>query len=227
MLNPPDKHALEAALELKETHGGEITVVSMGPREAEEAIYEALAMGADRGVLLTDRAFAGADTLATVRVLAAAIRRLGEFDLILGGNESADGATGQVGAQLAEMLDLPHATYACGLELAAGGILHVRREIESSHALLEMRLPGMVTVVRSINEPRLPTPMGIIEAADKEVQKWGNQKLNLSLESIGLAGSPTQVVEVFPGQSRRGGQGLILANQPAAEAVRAALKFLN
>ncbi|HOT28879.1 MAG TPA: electron transfer flavoprotein subunit beta/FixA family protein [Candidatus Ozemobacteraceae bacterium] len=202
IINPLDLYALEAAFRLRERHGGEVVVLTMGPPKAVTALREAIAMGADGAVLLSDKAFAGADTWATSRVLAAALRRLGfdEQTLILCGERAVDGDTGQTGPALASWLDLPVVTYVSAIDEggdAAGvGCCRLRRLTEDGYELLEMRLPGVVTVVKEIAAPRLPTLRGKQRARAAEIPCWGRDELDLPPECLGLAGSPTRVVSL-------------------------------
>ncbi len=193
--NPLDRHALEEALRIREKLGGSVTAVTMGPPQARKSLDDALAMGADRGVLLCDQAFAGADTLATSCVLSAGIRRLGPFDLILCGNETADGATAQVPAQLAEMLDIPHVTCTRKIDVTDDGRALVERAVENGYLRVEVVLPAVIAVLKNINTYRLPTVMGIMETAGKEVLELGChacESVGVNLGDIGPRGSPTR-----------------------------------
>ena len=205
--NPVDRHAIEEALRIREASGGAVTVMTMGPPQARKCLEDALAMGADRGVLLCDMAFAGADTLATAAVLAAGIRSAGNFDLVLCGNESVDGATGQVPAQLAEALGWTRVT--CARKIAfqdKGKIALVEREIEGGFLRVEARLPAVIAVVKRINRYRLPTIFGILEAGKKEITEVGCaacECAGLVAEAMGLGGSPTRVAGVFQSHRKR------------------------
>jgi len=197
VINPLDRHALEEGLRIRERLSGRVTALSMGPPQAREVLEEALAMGVDDAVLLCDRALAGADTLATAYSLARAIKKLGKFDIILCGNQTIDGATGQVGPQLAELLDIPHVTYANRIEFVDGSFLVVRRVIEHGYLDVNLQLPALICVLREINQFRLPTAIGIIEAASKEIKTWNCGDIEADTEYVGLGGSPTRVVGVF------------------------------
>jgi electron transfer flavoprotein beta subunit len=205
--NPVDRHAVEEALRIREAFGGTVTVMTMGPPQARKCLEDALAMGADRGVLLCDMTFAGADTLATAAVLAAGIRSAGDFDLVLCGNESVDGATGQVPAQLAEALGRPRVTCARKIEFADGGnIALVEREIEGGFLRVEVRLPAVIAVVKRINRYRLPTIFGILEAGKKEIAEVGCaacECAGITAQAMGLAGSPTRVAGIFQSHIKR------------------------
>jgi len=195
--NPEDSNALEEALLLREEHGGNIVAITMGPPQAEEALRDALAMGADEAILLCDRAFAGADTLATSYTLGSAIRKLGYFDLILCGTKTLDGNTGQVGPQLAEFLDLPQITYARRVDIQ-GEILRAERAFEEGYELIETRLPALVTVTKEINQPRIPSIDQIMQSyREKEVKIWSAADLGVDEHSVGLDGSATKMSRIY------------------------------
>ncbi len=195
IINPLDLNALEGALELRRNRGGKVTVFSMGPPQAEGALKEALALGADDAYLLTDAAFAGGDTWATARVLAEACRKYGPFDLILGGEKATDGETGQVGPEVAVMLDIPFSTYVSALELREGG-LRVRRSVEEGSELQHLPFPCLLTVLRDLNEPSMPTLAGKKRARRTSISKISRKDLGLSETETGLSGSPTRVVRI-------------------------------
>ena len=226
--NDVDRHALEEALRIREALGGSVTVLTMGPPQARKCLEDALDMGADRGVLLCDMAFAGADTLATAAVLAAGIRSAGGFDLVLCGNESVDGATGQVPAQLAEALEWPRVTHARKVEVAADGrTARVEREVEGGFLRVEVTLPAVIAVVKRINRYRLPTIFGILEAAKKEIAEVGCaacESCGLAAGAMGLGGSPTRVAGVF--QAHRKRRVEMIGGEPR-EAARALVKKLR
>lgn len=204
IMNPYDKHALESALALKDNNGGKVTILSMGPPQAEECLRDGLAMGADDAVLLCDEAFRGADTLATAYTLAAAIRCLAPFRLILCGKQAVDGDTAQVGPEIAEMLGIPQLTGVNGLRLEGDKII-AERELESGGLEVEAALPALVTVTRKVNEPRLPTVPGRLKANRAAIPRWGKNDLGLDSARIGWNGSPTQVRRIFyPDHERRG-----------------------
>jgi electron transfer flavoprotein beta subunit len=204
VISPLDRHALEEALRIKDSRGGRVTVLSMDTPAAWEVLRETLALGADRAILLSHPALAGADTLATARCLAAAIKRLGEFDLILCGAWSYHGNTGQVGPQVAELLGIAHVSFATKLEFVAPDRLRARSEWNGNYVIVEAGLPLLVTVTESINIPRHVSLMGIVRARDREVLQWGLENLGLSPEQVGLAGSPSRVagVSTLPLQRR-------------------------
>lgn len=205
IVNPFDKNAVEAALQLKAKHGGRVTVISMGPPQAKEALKECLAMGADEAILMSDRAFGGADTLATSHTLAAGIKKLGSVDLIICGKQAIDGDTAQVGPEIAEHLGIAQITYVAKLEVD-GNTVRAEREHEDGYEVIEGRLPLMVTVVKSINEPRHPNVKGIMKANRKEIPVWTAGDAPIELESIGLKGSPTQVRRIFTPKQRVQGE---------------------
>ncbi|QNO13891.1 electron transfer flavoprotein subunit beta/FixA family protein [Alkalicella caledoniensis] len=196
IINPDDKSGLEAAIRIKEKVGGEITVLTMGPLQAENALREALAMGADRGILLTDRAFAGADTWATSQTLAAAIRKL-DFDLIIAGRQAIDGDTAQVGPQIAEHLKLTQVSYVEDLKLEGHKLL-VKRIFEDSFQWIRVSTPCLITTLKEMNEPRYMSVGGVFDAfREKEIIRWNLGDIEVDLANIGLKGSPTKVKKSF------------------------------
>ncbi len=197
VINPLDRHAIEEALKIREEFSGKVTVVSMGPPQARRALEEALAMGADNAILLCDKSFAGADTLATAYSLACCIRKFGSFNLILCGNETIDSATGQVGPQLAEFLDIPHVTSVKQITIEQSNSLIVKQALEQGYMKVRVELPALLAVTKEINQPRLATVWAIMEAKSKEIKVWGASDIGASADMIGLAGSPTQVTGVF------------------------------
>jgi electron transfer flavoprotein alpha/beta subunit len=195
-INPFDENAVEAALQLREQHGGKVTALSMGIPSATEQLRHVLAMGADEAVLLSDRALAGADTLATAYALSAAIRKLGDFDLVLCGKQAIDGDTAQVGPGIAERLGIPQITYAREIQVD-GGAVRVKRMLEDGYEIVEADLPALVTVVKQINEPRYPAVKGLLAAKRKEIPIWSAADIEADPERIGRAGSPTRVVRTW------------------------------
>lgn len=195
IVNPLDLHALEAALYLRERRGARITVLSMGPPQAEEALREALALGADRGILLSDRAFAGADSWATAMVLAEALRKTGPYDLILAGEKATDGETGQVGPEVAALLDLPFATHVSGIE-AEGNSVVVSRTLEAGIQEQRLPCPGLLTVLNDLNETSMPTLRGYKRAWKTPVSTLALKDLEMDPAAAGLSGSPTRVVRI-------------------------------
>jgi len=216
IVNPFDKNAVEAALQIKAKHGGKVTVISMGPPQAKDALKECLAMGADDAVLISDRAFGGADTLATSYVLAAAIRKIGNFDIILCGKQAIDGDTAQVGPEIAEHLGVAQVTYAAKIE-TEGDVIRVEREHEDGCEIIEVSVPALITVVKAIGEPRFPTVKGTMKANRSQIPVWTVDDIQVDDQRIGLKGSPTQVRKIFTPPQRK--HGVIFQKDTAREAV--------
>ncbi|MBE9520689.1 MAG: electron transfer flavoprotein subunit beta/FixA family protein [Proteobacteria bacterium] len=200
IMNPFDRNALEEAVRLKEQHGGTVTVISMGPPQAEEVLRDAVSCGADEAVLVSDRAFAGADTWATTYTLGKAIEKLGEFDLILCGKQAIDGDTAQVGPGLARRLDIPYVSYVKKVSGYDNGVMQVERLMDDGYDELAMPLPGLLTVVKEINVPRVPSLKGKMKAKKLVIQTLSAEDIGAEPQSIGLPGSTTQVVKVFAPQ---------------------------
>ena len=195
VINPFDFHALEAGLQMRDTYGGKVTVLTMGPLQAENALREAVSLGADKGILLSDRAFAGADTLATTYTLAMAIKKLGPVDLVLCGKQAIDGDTAQVGPGLAVRLGIPYVTCVNALSILDDGkTMHLRRVNEDGYDMLELEMPALLTVLASLNTPRLPSLKGKMRARKAEIPVWDARELGAKPDMVGLAGSATQVV---------------------------------
>jgi len=197
IINPLDRHAIEEALKIREQFSGKVTAISMGPPQARNALEEALAIGADNAVLLCDRSFAGADTLATAYALSCGIKKLGHFTLIICGSETIDSATGQVGPQLAEFLDIPHATSVTQIVFEQEDTLIAKQALEYGYMRVRVKLPALLTVAKEINQPRLPTVLSIMDAKNKDIQIWNAADVGASLDMIGLGGSPTQVTGIY------------------------------
>jgi len=190
-INPSDKNAIEAAMRLKELLGAKVILISMAPPEAKEVLKEGLAMGIDEAYLLSDRAFAGADTYATAKTLAAGLNKIGLFDLILTGSESVDGGTSHVPSQLGEMMGMPHLNHVMAVE-TEGDILKVKTKIENGYMLYEGLPPMVLGVSKEINTPRYVSLMGVVKAQGKPFTVWGLNDLQLNADDVGLAGSLTQ-----------------------------------
>lgn len=208
VINPFDEFAIEEALLTREKLGGEVHVISMGPPQAIEVLRNALAMGADRAYLLCDNSFAGADTLATAYTLAKAIEKIGDVDLVICGKQAIDGDTGQVGPGIATRLKVPQLTYVSKvreLDPEAKRIV-VERMTEDGKQVVESSLPALITVMKDINEPRLPSLLGIKKAAKAEIPTWTSNDLDVDRQKTGLAGSPTYVMRVFTPEQRGGGE---------------------
>jgi len=206
IVNPFDMYAIEEALRIKERLGGKITALSMGPPQAENALREAISMGVDNGVLLTDRAFAGSDTWATSYTLAMAIRKIGDYGLVICGKQASDGDTAQVGPGIAVQLDLPQITYVRKIEGIDERRIVAERLLEGGYEVIEAPLPCVLTVVKEINQPRLPSLKGKMAAKKAVITKWGAADIGADPASIGLEGSPTKVVKIFTPQPRGGGE---------------------
>jgi electron transfer flavoprotein alpha/beta subunit len=204
VISETDKNALEEAVRIKEKHAGKITVISMGPPEAKEALREALAMGADEAVLLTDPLFEGSDSHAVASVLAAAVTKLLDYDLIICGAYSEDMFAFQVGPRLAEICNLPQFTYATKITLE-GSRITVERDLENERQVVEGKLPCLVTVMREINEPRLPTLMAIMASSKKPMSIWTADDLNLAESELGYNGSLSELLRgaVSSGERKR------------------------
>jgi electron transfer flavoprotein beta subunit len=197
IINPFDTYAVEEAVRIKEKHGGKVTVITMGPPQADVALREAVSLGADDVVLLSDRAFAGADTWATAFTLSKAVLKLAPYDLIICGRQTIDGDTGQVGPELAEMLGIPLIAYVSAVEEIKDGKIRVRRAVEEGHEILEAGLPALITVSKEINKPRLPSLRGISRSKSVKINVWGAADIGAAPDSVGLSGSSTQVVKIF------------------------------
>jgi electron transfer flavoprotein beta subunit len=204
VLDEINERAVEEALLVKESLGGEVTVVTMGPDRASEAIRKALSMGADKAVHLSDEALRGSDAIATARALAGVIGTVEGVDLVLAGNESTDGRAGAVPAMVAELLGWPQLTYARKVEVTADGVT-VERETDEGVLTLEASLPAVVSVTEKINEPRYPSFKGIMAAKKKPVATVSLADVGLEASSVGVAGALTQVVESAPTPPKSGG----------------------
>ena len=194
IMNPDDKAGLEAALRIKDETGAEVTVVTMGLPKAEEVLREAMAMGADKGILVTDRVLGGADTWATSTTIAGALRNI-DYDLIITGRQAIDGDTAQVGPQIAEHLDLPLISYAQDIKVEGDSVI-VQRQYDDRYHVLKAKMPCVITALSELNEPRYMTPGGIFDAYDTEITTWGRKDLkDVDDSNLGLAGSPTQIAK--------------------------------
>jgi electron transfer flavoprotein beta subunit len=209
IINPLDKNAIEEALRLKDKRGGKVTVISMAPPSSRPLLRETLAMGADLAILVSDPSLAGADTLATARTLASAIRKKGRWDLILCGQESLDGSTGHVGPQLAALLGIPGIARVERIELTEGKEkIKILSRTESGKVLIEVSPPLLICVLKDINQPRYTTFSGILEAERKEIKQWTREDLGLKLEDVGLQGSPTKMADLIIPELKRAGERL-------------------
>lgn len=201
IINPYDMHAIEAGLHIREKAGGNLTVVTMGPPQAESALRYAISMGADDAVLLTDKAFAGSDTWATSYILSKAIEKLGA-DIVICGKQAIDGDTAQVGPETAEFLGIPHISYVRRIEDVTQNSIRVQRMMDEGYDIVESSFPVLLTVVKELNEPRLPSLKGKMAAKKAGIKKWGSSDINADDKKIGLKGSPTQVKNIFVPEAR-------------------------
>jgi electron transfer flavoprotein beta subunit len=224
IINPFDMYALEEAVRLKEKLGGKSTVITMGPPQAESALREAISMGIDEGILISDRNFAGSDTWATSYTLSCAIKKIGDFDLIICGKQASDGDTAQVGPGIAAHLDLPQVAYVKKIEKIEDKLARVERMTEEGYDIIETPLPALFTVVKEINEPRLPSLKGMMRSKQAKITHWTHKDLDLDSQKIGLSGSPTQVIKIFTPPPRTGGVMLQGEAQEIAEKLTEALK---
>lgn len=223
IINPDDKAGLEAALVLKETEGAEISVITMGPPQADAVLREAMAMGADHAYLVTDRAFGGADTLATSTTLAAAIKKI-DCDLIIAGRQAIDGDTAQVGPQISEHLDIPNVSYAEDIKIE-GKFVIVKRQYEDRYHTVKVAMPCLVTALGEMNKPRYMTPGGVFDAyRNKEVTVWTRADLEVADDAIGLKGSPTKVAQSFPKSVKAAGTKVTLDAAESADYIMEKLK---
>ena len=225
IVNPFDKNALEAGLQLREKHGGKVTVISMGPPQAKDALKECLAMGADAAILISDRAFGGADTLATSYTLAEAIRKLGQVDVIICGKQAIDGDTAQVGPEIAEHLGIAQLTYVAKMTID-GSAISAEREHEDGYQIMEAQLPVLLSVIKSAEyEPRFPSVRGTMKANRAEIPVWTAADLQANEKKIGLQGSPTKVSKIFSPPRRT--QGVLIQKDTARESVAMLLDKLS
>ncbi len=194
--NPFDLNALEEAVKLKEELGGKITVLSMGPSKAKETLREALSRGADEAILLTDKNFAGSDTWATSYTLAAAVEKICDYDLILCGEKSVDGDTGQVGPEIAEILGIPHIAFVNEVKKRGKEKITVGSETWDRSYVRDIEYPGLITVTKDVNEPRLPSLQDKLDAKNADIEEWGVDELDAGEKDMGASGSPTAVVNI-------------------------------
>lgn len=209
VMNEMDQHAVEAALQLKAKHGGSVIAVSMGPPQAEEVLKKAMAMGADEGYLLSDRAFGGADTLATAYVLSKAAEKIGDFDLLIAGKHASDGETAQTGPIIAAFLGVPQISFAHTLEVEDGWAV-ASRKTESATERVRAKLPALVTVTETINTPRYPKPLDIMKALKKPRVIWNHGDLDADPAKCGIPGSPSVTKHLF--EPKREARNTVLFN---------------
>lgn len=227
IINPLDLYAIELALELREAQGGQVTAVSMGPPKADAAIREAMAMGCDKGILVSHRALAGSDTYATSLALARAVEKLRPFDIVLAGVRATDGETGQVGPGVASLLRLPLSTYTSRIVEVESGRATVERLVETGYETLRLPLPCLLTVTKEITYPRLPTLRGKQRARRQQVPVWGPVELGLEEGAVGPAGSPTRVVRIARPNIARKGRRVEIARLGLAKAASELADFLE
>jgi len=228
VINPLDLYAIETGIQLKEKFGGKVTVCTMGPQSAVKALKEAIAMGCDEGFLISDKKFAGADTWATSYTISEAIKKLGSYDLVIAGERATDGDTGQVGPGIAAWLGLPLATYVSKIDNVTDESIVVERLVEDGYQILQMPLPALLTVVKEISNPRLPTLRGKKKARACQLQVMSAADLQLNDACIGLKGSPTRVIKIgYPKVSRSGKIFKASGDAGLNEAVDALFQFLE
>jgi electron transfer flavoprotein beta subunit len=227
VVNPFDEYAIEEALRIREKQGGTIKVVTMGPPQADDILRTAIAMGADEGYLVTDRAFAGSDTWATSYTLSAAIRKIGNFDMILCGKQAIDGDTAQVGPGVAEMLDIPFVAWVRKVEDISNGKVRVERLMEGGYDVVELPLPCLLTVVKEINTPRMASLKGKMKAKKAEIIKIDASMLDVKTDRLGLKGSPTQVLRSFVPVRKTGGEKVAAEVPVMVEKLKTTILGLN
>jgi electron transfer flavoprotein beta subunit len=223
IINPEDKNALEEALVLKDNYGAHVTVISMGPPQAKDSLREALAMGADEAILITDRAFAGADTLATSKALAGAIKKIGKYDIIFAGRQAIDGDTAQVGPEIAEHLNIPQVTYVQSVKKEEDYLV-VTRALEDGYEIIKVNPPVLLTAIKELNTPRYMNARLIFESANNEIKIMTADDINVDKKELGLSGSPTKVKKSMTKEAKTQGE---IVNLPVQEAVKYMLKKMK
>jgi electron transfer flavoprotein beta subunit len=228
ILNHDDANALEEALKIKDMYPDtHITVITMGPPQAKDMLIECMAMGADEGILASDRALGGSDTWATSNALSAVIEKIGEYDIIFAGRQAIDGDTAQVGPQIAEKLGIPQVTYVTEFEMDKNmKDITVKRALEDGYEVIKIQTPCMLTAIKELNNPRYMTVGGIFEACKKEIPTWGAKDLGVDpVKEVGLDASPTNVFRSFTPAPK--GKGIMIeadSNQEAAQKLLINLK---
>ncbi len=216
IMNPDDKAGLEAALRLKDEYGAEVTVLTMGLPKAADVLREAMAMGADKGILVTDRVLGGADTWATSQTIAGALRNL-DYDLIITGRQAIDGDTAQVGPQISEHLGIPVISYAQAIKIDGDSVI-VERQYDDRYHVVKAKMPCLITALAELNEPRYMTPGGIFDAVDAEITTWGRADLkDVDDSNLGLKGSPTKIARASDKVRKGAGQKVTLDAEEAAQ----------
>lgn len=219
ILNPDDDNALEAALQIKDNNEGTtVTVISMGPPQAADVLIECMAKGADDGILLSSRAFGGADTWATSNTIAGAIKKIEDYDIIFAGRQAIDGDTAQVGPQIAERLGIPQVTYVEEVVKCEKGKLTVKRQLEDGYEIIEIPTPCLLTAVKELNTPRYMSVGGIYEAYEKEITVWSEKDIPVNPDEIGINASPTKVFRSFTPEPK--GRGMMVEGTPKEVAVQ-------
>ena len=206
IINPFDTYAIEEGIRLRERFGGRTTVITMGPQQAQEALREAISVGVDDCILVSDRAFAGSDTLATSYILSKAITKVGEHDLIITGKQTLDGDTGQVGPGIAQRLGTPFVGYVSQIEEITDGGMRVQRMVDEGYEIIETPLPCVISVTKEINVPRLPSIRGTMKAKSAEIPVWSAQDLDIEADKVGVGGSPTRVIHIWSPKRERQSQ---------------------
>jgi len=230
IINPYDAHALEEAIRLKEKVGGKVTIISMGPPQAKEALKKAMSFGADRAILLTDRAFAGSDSLATAYVLSRAIQKIMEtepVDLVLAGKEAIDGDTAQTGPGIAARLNFTQLTYVIKVANIDKDSITVHRKLETGREIVQAKLPALLTVEKELNEIRYASLPNMMKAAAYEPEIWTSQSLEFDPAQLGLKGSPTSVVRIFAPPARTGGDKIDGTKDPQGAAATVVQKIFE
>ena len=227
IVNPFDLYAIEEAVRVKETYGGTVTAITMGPPQAESALREAVSLGVDNIILLSDRKFAGADTWATSLTLSAAIKKLGNIDLLFFGQQAIDGDTAQVGPGVAAHLDIEQICFVSKIKKIENGNVELERLMEDGYDSISTVLPLAISVVKEINTPRLPSLRGKKNAKSAELTLWKADDLGLDEKNIGLNGSPTQVVKIFSPQLQKNGEKYEVSADEAVEILYNKLKEIS
>jgi electron transfer flavoprotein beta subunit len=227
IINPYDNYAIEEAVRIKERFGGTVTAISMGPPQAEKALRDTIAMGADDAILLSDRQFAGSDTLATSYILSCAIRKMGDVDVIVCGRETLDGSTGQVGPEIANHLSIPYVTYVSKITNISEGVMDCTRLMEDHYEELKARLPVLITVIKEINQPRIPSLKGMMKAKKAQINLWQCGNVEGEPCHYGQDGSPTRVVDVWTEQMQKAGRKVEGDAEELASALMDELKNLG
>ncbi len=223
IINPFDAYAIEEAVRLREKLGGKVTALTMGPPQAENALREAISLGVDQGILVSDRAFAGSDTWTTSYTLSMALKKIGDYTVIICGKQASDGDTAQVGPGIAAHLDLPQITYVRKIETIDAQHIVAERLMEDGFEAIEAPLPCLLTVVKEINEPRLPSLKGKLAAKKAQIVHWKAVDLACEATKLGLDGSPTKVMKIFTPAPRQG--GVIFTGEPDQMAAQLAEKL--